>query len=216
MGKCLHKTTQGKKGLNMYSQGIEELYLLDYFKDINNGVLVDIGAADGINNSNSRKLLELGWSGLLVEPNKKNYNKLKDLYTSNENIILENVGCSLKTELNQVFYIDQNDQYEQLSTFSYDQSVKCKNIFNCGFIEDTIDVYHTTELLLKHNITNIKFLTIDTEAFDSNVIRGIDFNKIEIELICIENIDENAMEILKTNNYEICFKTDNTFFKKNK
>jgi FkbM family methyltransferase len=200
----------------MYSQGIEEFYLLNYFRYVNNGVLVDIGAADGINNSNSRKLIELGWSGLLVEPNKKNYSKLQDLYVSNQNIILENVGCSLKTELNQVFYIDQNDEYEQLSTFSYDQSLICKNIFNCGFVEDKIDLYNTTELLLKHNITNINFLTIDTEAFDSNVIRGIDFTKIEIDLICIENIDENAMDILKNNNYEMCYKTDNTFFKKNK
>jgi len=202
--------------MKYYSQYGEELYLLNYFKYINNGVLVDIGAADGINNSNSRKLIELGWSGLLVEPNKKNYNKLKKLYTLNKNIILENVGCSVKTELNQVFYIDQNDQYEQLSTFSYDQSVKCKNIFNCGFIEDTIDLYNTTELLLSHNTININFLTIDTESFDSNVIRGIDFTKIEIELICIENIDEDALDILKNNNYEICYKTDNTFFKKNK
>ena len=64
----------------MYSQGYEEIYLLNYFKNNNTGFLVDIGAADGINNSNSKKLIELGWSGLLVEPNKKNYNKLK-IYT---------------------------------------------------------------------------------------------------------------------------------------
>jgi FkbM family methyltransferase len=200
----------------MYSQGYEELYLIDYFKYTTNGILVDIGAADGIRNSNSRRLIEQGWSGLLVEPNKKNYNKLKDLYTLNTNIILENVGCSSETNINQIFYIDKNDEHEQLSTFSYDQSVKCKNLYNCGFVEDKITLYNTTELLLKHNIKNINFLSIDTEAFDSNVIRGIDFNKIKIELICIENIDDSAMDILKNNNYEVCFKTDNTFLKKNK
>jgi len=200
----------------MYSQGYEEHYLINYFQYTTNGVLVDVGAADGIRNSNSRRLIEQGWSGLLVEPNKKNYNKLKDLYTLNTNIILENVGCSSETDINQIFYIDKNDEHEQLSTFSYDQSVKCKNIYNCGFVEDKITLYNTTELLLKHNITNINFLSIDTEAFDSNVIRGIDFNKINIELICIENVDDSAMDILKNNNYEICFKTDNIFFKKNK
>ena len=163
----------------MYSQGYEELYLIDYFQYTTNGILVDIGAADGIRNSNSRRLIEQGWSGLLVEPNKKNYNKLKDLYNLNTNIILENVGCSSETNINQIFYIDKNDEHEQLSTFSYDQSVKCKNLYNCGFVEDKITLYNTTELLLKHNIKNINFLSIDTEAFDSNVFKKVDLQPKE-------------------------------------
>lgn len=198
----------------MYSQGNEEIYLLDYFKNVNNGFLVDIGAADGINNSNSRKLIELGWSGLLVEPNKKNYNKIKELYSLNQKIILENCGCSYSNQLNQKFYIDKNDCYEQLSTFSYDQTIKCKNLYNCPFVEDIVDVYNTAELLLKHNIKNIDFLSIDTESYDSNVILGIDFNKIKINLICVENINSEAYDILINNNYKICHRSDNTFFKK--
>ena len=126
------------------------------------------------------------------------------------------MGCSSETKLNQIFYIDKNDEYEQISTFSHEQHLLCKKLFNCPFVEDIVDVYNTSELLLKHNITNIDFLSIDTEAYDSNVILGLNFDKITINLICVENINETAVNVLKNNNYEICYKTDNTFFKKNR
>ncbi len=44
----------------------EEQVILDYFGN-KIGNLLDIGANDGITLSNSRKLIELGWSGDLIE-----------------------------------------------------------------------------------------------------------------------------------------------------
>ena len=61
----------------MYSQNQEEAVITSYFTS-NDGRFLDIGAFDGINLSNTRKLLENGWSGVLVEPSPIVFTKLLD------------------------------------------------------------------------------------------------------------------------------------------
>jgi FkbM family methyltransferase len=199
--------------MNKYSQYNEEKFLLDFFGINYKGIVVEIGAADGINNSNSRFLIELGWTGLLVEPNKKNFKKLSELYYGNNNIILENLGCSNITTEKVDFFIDKNDDFEQLSTFSLNQKNKCINLYNCNFINDKIDLLKTSELFEKYSIKHIDFLSIDTEDFDTNVILGIDFNVVTIKLVCIEHITTSMNNYLLNNNYKEIYRTlGNIFF----
>ena len=196
---------------NFYSQYGEEIFLLEYFKDIN-GFLVEIGAADGTANSNSRRLLELGWGGLLVEPNKKNYNLICNLHKDNNKVFLENCGCSNTTE-EKKFYIDLNDQFQQLSTYSTDQVEACKSIFSCEFIQQDSKIIKTQELFDKYNIEKINFLSIDTESYDQKVLYGINFDKTDITLICIEQQDLDDFFI--KNNYKLIYKTiGNKFYEK--
>jgi FkbM family methyltransferase len=56
----------------MYSQNDEEKFVCEYFQG-RTGRFLDIGAYDGVKLSNTRKLLELGWSGVLVEPGAANF-----------------------------------------------------------------------------------------------------------------------------------------------
>lgn len=198
--------------MNKYSQYNEEIFLIEYFKD-RKGIVVEIGAADGTNNSNSRRLIENGWEALLIEPNSNNYSKIKNLHNNNNSVRIENCGCSNKTE-KQTFFIDCNDEFQQLSTFNPKQVEKCKQMYSCEFKESQIDIIKTSELFEKHNIKTIEFLSIDTESFDRNVLLGIDFNKVNIELICIE--DKDAIDILTSNGYQFVHQTiGNLFFKKN-
>src|SRR6186713_1166854 len=60
----------------MYSQNNEEQIILDYFREGKRGKVLDIGANDGITFSNSAKLIELGWSAVLVEPSPIAYQRL--------------------------------------------------------------------------------------------------------------------------------------------
>jgi FkbM family methyltransferase len=194
-----------------YSQYGEQEFILNFFGD-KKGVLVDIGAADGINNSNTKKLIENGWSGLLVEPTPVNYNKLIELHSNNHNIIIENCGCGDITK-DAVFYIDNNDEYHQISTFLQEQKEFCADYFKCSFNEIDLKLINTTELLMKHNLINIDFISIDTEGYDEKVLFGIDFNKINIDLICVENITSVGEDILHSNNYKMIHKTlGNVFY----
>ena len=198
-----------------YSQYDEEHILDFFFKKKKDGFVVDIGAADGVSNSNSRKLILDGWSGLLVEPNPNNYNKLVNLYNENDKIKILNVGCSFENGNDLIFYVDQNDEFEQLSTFSLEQVQKCKEIYGCEFVEKKIDVVKTSDIFSKNNISKINFLSVDTESFDYNVIKGIDFEKVEIDLICVEHLNNELENLLNNLNYVVFYKNiGNTFFKK--
>lgn len=197
--------------MNKYSQYNEEYFLIEYFKD-RKGIVVEIGAADGINNSNSRLLIENGWSAILVEPNFNNYSKIKELYKYNSSVEIENCGCSDITK-SQIFFIDHNDEYQQLSTFNPIQVEKCKQMYSCEFEEREVQIIKTSKLFDKYNINNIEFLSIDTESFDRNVLLGIDFNKVNIEIICVE--DKDVIDILISNGYQFIYQTiGNLFFKK--
>lgn len=59
----------------MYSQFDEERVIVEFFGD-RPGKFLDVGAFDGVTMSNTRCLLEMGWSGVLVEPAPSNVAKL--------------------------------------------------------------------------------------------------------------------------------------------
>ena len=52
----------------MYSQNDEERYILEAVKDSSRKHLLDIGAWDPKDKSNSRALIEQGWRAVLIEP----------------------------------------------------------------------------------------------------------------------------------------------------
>jgi FkbM family methyltransferase len=60
-----------------YSQNDEQDVVLEFFKG-NCGRVLEVGAFDGVTFSNSRALIELGWHGVLVEPDPFNVTQLLD------------------------------------------------------------------------------------------------------------------------------------------
>src|SRR5262245_41414582 len=77
-----------------YSQNNEQQIILDFFQGAI-GTVLDIGANDGKTLSNSRRVIELGWRGTLVEPSKKAFKKLSDLYADCQDVEVFNVAISL-------------------------------------------------------------------------------------------------------------------------
>src|SRR5262249_30227089 len=72
----------------MYSQNDEESIITGYFGG-RAGNLLDIGAYDGVSFSNSRRLIELGWSGALVEPLPHAAGLCRALYRDNPTISVQ-------------------------------------------------------------------------------------------------------------------------------
>jgi len=68
-----------------YSQSGEQAIILDYFKH-QVGVCLSLGENDGLNLSNVRALIELGWSACLVEPTETAFQKLENLYRDNHRV----------------------------------------------------------------------------------------------------------------------------------
>jgi len=169
----------------MYSQNNEEQIILDYFKDFK-GHLLDIGANDGITLSNSRKLIELGWTGDLVEPSPNAFKKLKKLYSRKKKTKVHNIAIADKSET-MTFYVSGehlgNGDTDLLSTLS----LKDKQKWESTTEYKTIEVQALT--FKDFNSLNIKydFINIDVEGLDVEILKQLDLNELECKCLCIEH-----------------------------
>lgn len=82
--------------MTKYSQQDEQTYILEAVKGIRTGRLLDIGAWHPCMFSNSRALIEMGWSALLIEPSPEPLvNLLKEYgHSANVEILAAGVGIN--------------------------------------------------------------------------------------------------------------------------
>ena len=188
----------------MYSQNNEEQVLLDYFKNFK-GNLLDIGANDGIILSNSRKLLELGWSGDLIEPSPKAFKKLKKLYSRKRKIKTYNLAIAEYTGIMLLFasgtHLNNGDSC-LLSTLSLKDKEKWQS--TTEYNEVNVDVFTWNDF----NKENKKydFITIDAEGYDLIILKQLNLNELECKCLCIEHngINLNAInEEMSKYNYKV-------------
>lgn len=76
------------QSLNGYSQYGEEAVILETFKalGIEKGHLVDLGAGDGYTMSNTRALLDMGWTGDLYDGDPKGAKDVKKIWLTQDSI----------------------------------------------------------------------------------------------------------------------------------
>lgn len=76
--------------MKSYAQNGEDLFLLDYFKG-EKGIILDLGANDGVTFSNSKLLIDSGWKAHLIEPSYV-CNQLALDYMANHNVRVYKIG----------------------------------------------------------------------------------------------------------------------------
>ncbi len=77
---------------NKYSQRGDDGIINKIFEQLHivKGYFIEFGAVDGIKFSNCRVLFEKGWSGCYIESDKESYEKLKENYKDEKNILCLN------------------------------------------------------------------------------------------------------------------------------
>jgi len=171
------------------SQLGQDRYLNDtYFKNKQAGVFVDVGAHDGITYSNSKYFESIGWTGLCVEPIPNIFDQLK----ANRKCICENYAISDNEGEDDFLLV--HGYAEMLSGLVKEYEPKHVGridgeIHHYGGSKEIIKVKTVTlqTLLDKHNISSIDFLSLDTEGNELKVLKTIDFNKVNIFAISLEN-----------------------------
>jgi len=160
-----------------------------FFKNRTNGIFLDIGAHDGKTLSNTFFFEKtLNWRGLCIEPHPKVFNALKE----NRSCVLVE-GCAWKEDTTKTFRMIEGYS-EMLSglvdSYHPDHITRINsevNSMNQILSDIEVKCYDISKLLLDNNLTNIDFLSIDIEGGELEVLKCIDYTKVEIGIILVEN-----------------------------
>ena len=157
------------------SQSGEIILLFELLKDHPKPLVVDVGANNGVKYSNSFALLQLGWLGLLVEPNPQNAKKITNLYKDNEKVAIAECAASNFIGSTKLFSDHLGLDAESLgSTISTDENEWSEKVINRdSFIDVKTDTI--SNLILKTGFGDRDFalLSIDTEGHDLEVLEGL-------------------------------------------
>jgi len=140
----------------------------------NNGFYIECGANDGITQSYTHNLeLEKNWSGLLIEPSSKVFNRLKT-NRSSKNIFYNQALVSKD-------YVGDT----VLGDFDGDSAVNglMAKIGN-GVVE--VKCSPLSHIINKENIKYVDFFSLDVEGYELEVLKGINFDVVYFKYILIE------------------------------
>lgn len=181
----------------------------------NDGYLVEIGVGHtilGIDkespknianfercSSNTADLLDIGWSGIYVDPVKEYCEEAEISHKQNlDRLKILNFGASNEEGEFELFLGDSFVP-NQYGTMGYE------------WIGRKIKVYKTSDILLENNAPKeIDIMSIDVEGFEEKVINGIDFtlHKPKILVIEINDIGIDRVSALLPSDYKL-IKNDN-------
>jgi len=178
--------------MKYYSQYGQDKFLDEkIFKGKKNGVFIEIGADDGITNSNSYFFERVrGWTGMCIEPRKKSFDSLVNNRSAIcENCCVTNVECVEKKK-----FVDIEGGGGQLSGLieKYDRRhlIRVEKVIGeKGLRDKTREVVcdNLNNLTKLHNLRDIDYCSIDTEGGELDILKSIDFHDLNIKVISVEN-----------------------------
>ena len=175
----------------MYSQYNEEQILLNLFNRKKNGFLIEVGAANGIVNSNTRNLIEnFDWTGVLIEPNPLSFVELEKLYSKNINVTTVNKGvANVEGEQDMNLHIFGNNQVDyQISSFDTEFRKRIIKRRGDGYSKIVPVKMSSLRLILSNNSvpSHIDFMSVDCEGFDIQVLESNCWNTFRPTIVCVE------------------------------
>ena len=179
--------------------------IVDLFLGKKNGVFIEVGAADGGDQSNTILLeKKYSWTGLLVEPISEQFNFCKKV---RKNSFVEN--CCLTG------FENSSEESEIYSSNLTSKIVTKNNLKENNEIEivknDNLD-----NLLKKHHIENVDIMSLDVEGYEIEVLNGYNDDKKVIEYLIVETWDFRKFSSYAKNRnwqYVCCWSESDFLFK---
>lgn len=152
-----------------YSQYQQDAIILDLLLGKRGGVFVDVGASDGISISNTYLLeKEYGWTGICVEPVSSTFTKL----VQNRKAVCINC-CAGSYQQSGLVPFQEHPHTDASRIWSGSPVYK-----GCAPLNDILKVVGLSE---------IDYLSIDTEGNEWEIIKDIDFSRHSIRFIDFEH-----------------------------
>ena len=161
---------------------------------------VEIGANDGLQHDHLRPLiLEHDWSGVMVEPVPYIFERLRRNYTDVAGVAFENAAISVEDGVQPFYHLvdateaerrNLPDWYDGIGSFSreavvghgkhmpdVEERIVCRQVPTLTF----------ESLCEKHRLGRVDLLVVDTEGYDWEILRHIDFAARQPELVIYEH-----------------------------
>jgi len=177
--------TLDKLNFNWYQKIIKECQPLSLIEEnlaarIEKGkVLIQIGTNNAYDEFNSIAKYAEAKKVILVEPDRRYNVTILDRYAGVDNVFIENVAI---TEINKglVKLVTPRNNVNCYSLLPMDD-------WGDDFLSIEVPSMTFNELCEKHKVTDVHYLQIDTEGYDVEILKAIDFKKINIDIIKYEN-----------------------------
>ena len=175
-----------------HSQIYQDIFVYFFSNLKKKGFFIEIGAADGINISNTYLLeKKFYWDGIICEPNP--FHKLSNL--TNRKAILDT---------NIIDYKDLKKKYFYMNDDTFNSSINKNKKYKKKIYLKTISLNF---LLNKYKCPKtIDYISIDTEGNEYSILKNFNFKKFNVKIFTIEhnfnNLKRNnILKIMKKNNY---------------
>lgn len=175
----------------MFSQGGQDRWVCEMLNNKRDGYFIDIGACDGKTFSNTFHLeKELGWTGVCVEPAKKQFKKLK----KNRDCVC--VNKAMYGEDGVVRFMEyRNNQFRgNITDVKYDETGFQYEIGAITF-ETLIREYEVPDV--------IDYISLDVEGLEWEILKTFPFDRCISRLWTIEYNDnrDKIIDLMTKNEY---------------
>ncbi|MEX2404007.1 MAG: FkbM family methyltransferase, partial [Balneolales bacterium] len=157
---------------------------------------IQIGSNDGVTRDPlHRHITKDQWRGIVVEPVRYIYEKLIENYRYYPRVSCENLAIADENGTREFYRLKESDDglpewYDQIGSFNPDivetHSHKINNFYKY-YITEQVDCITLETLLKRHNVQKIDLIHIDTEGYDHEIIKMINFDKFNPEIIMFEH-----------------------------
>lgn len=176
--------------INSYSQNGEDKIMFEYFEQnfvllYDDPTVIEFGANNGLDLSNSKLLVEKGFSAILIEPSGV-FALLKHLHKDNPDVSCENVAVGVKNGTIDFYesgaHVPNGTDHALVSTTDQRELKRWPNV---KFEKKTVQVVDVKTL--RHKYTgNWDVISIDVEGLDWIVLQQINLNEVGCKILCIE------------------------------
>jgi FkbM family methyltransferase len=179
-----------------YSKYGQDRYLFEnFFKGKKSGVFVDIGAQDGITNSNTFFLeKELNWNGVCIEPEPKAFLLLKQMRTCQAINASVASNDGILEYINLATFKERFNGIEKMASLSNLEKIE-EAVLNPGICADKkeVSIRRLDNILAENKIDQINYLSFNFSEGLLDLLQTVNFDAVNIDVISLRNEEKNLL-----------------------
>lgn len=175
-------TSESRKKYAQYNQDV--IIRRVFFPTKTDGYFVDVGANDPTYLSNTLLFEEFGWRGLAIDPLPSARARWESSTRRAKFIAVAASNCAGET-----FFSAVHDQsgWEDMMSKVVDDSVGGVGLDAFVVSQITVPTLPLSQLFRSEGIGHIDYLSIDVEGHEIEVLSGVDFETVQIDVLTVEN-----------------------------